>query len=458
MVYQPGGQRDSTMKHSTLSRILSQALYGALLVSAGCGVNVSSFDSPVCTSGYTLSVDGLRPAIPVDYLELRSIDTIGSGTSMVLSSTGSKCAAAPVRPTCEATLASTMPKQGFYKQCSDYCAEGALVATRGGEVIVVDSKAALDSLLAPYDTPQEALFAALTTNQYISCTDKSRGAVRAVTDGFEVVTTTGSGCGTSSPVRQHLLHVDSKGNVVEQDSYLLQAGTPGCVVGRRPEGLRRAGAVRRAESCVGRYFAGNARLEAASVTAFRVLHAELLAHGAPSSLLRNAKRSARDEVRHTQVTRRLARRYGAVAKSPSVQPQPIRSLEALAIENATEGCVRETFGALLGRWQALRAADPAVRRAMLRIARDESRHAALSWQVAQWASARLSSDSHRRIEAARHKAIETLRAELSIEPEATLRELAGVPSKRESLHLLAQLEERLWKHSSAAAFALDSSC
>ena len=54
------------MKHSTLSRILSQALYGALVVSAGCGVNVSSFDSPVCTNGYALSVEGLRPAVPVD--------------------------------------------------------------------------------------------------------------------------------------------------------------------------------------------------------------------------------------------------------------------------------------------------------------------------------------------------------------------------------------------------------
>lgn len=439
------------MKHSTLSRILSQALYGALAVSAGCGVNVSSFDSPACTNGYALSVEGLRPAMPVDYLELRTVDTFGVSMSSVLSSTGTKCATAPVRPTCEATFAGKMPTTGFYQQCSDFCSGGALLATRGGEVIVADSKAALDALLAPYDTPQEALFAALSTGQYISCTDKSRGAVRAVADGFEVVTSTGSGCGTSDPVRQHLLHVDASGNVLEKDSYVLQAGTPGCVIGRRPEGLRRASVLGRAGSAVGRYFADNARLESASVAAFRVLHRELLAYGAPASLLRQAKRSARDEVRHTRVTRRLARRYGAVAKSPSVQPQPIRSLEALAIENASEGCVRETFGALLGRWQALRATDPAVRRAMLRIARDESRHAALSWQVAQWAATKLSPESQRRIAIAQQLAVETLRAELAVEPVAALRETAGIPSSRESLRLLAQLEQRLWKSSSAAS-------
>ena len=38
------------------------------------------------------------------------------------------------------------------------------------------------------------------------------------------------------------------------------------------------------------------------------------------------------------------------------------TLAALAIENATEGCVRETFGALIAWWQAAAATDPAVRR------------------------------------------------------------------------------------------------
>ena len=251
------------MRHRTLSRILSQALSGALVVGAGCGVSVSSFDAPVCVNGYTLSVEGLQPALPVDYLEFRSVPTLTGGSTTVLSQLGTKCQSAPSRPMCEATYNATMPMQGFYQRCFDACDAGALVATRGGEVIVVDTKAKLDSFLAPYDTSQEALFAALTAGQYISCTDKSRGAVRAVADGFEVVTTTGSGSGTTDPVRQHLLHVDAAGVVKELDSYLLKAGTPGCVIGRRPEGLRATRSSRRAAGPVGRYFADNARLESA---------------------------------------------------------------------------------------------------------------------------------------------------------------------------------------------------
>lgn len=431
------------MRQATLFRILSQALLAA---SSGCGVDVSSFDAPLCVNGYALSVDGLRPAIPLDYVELRSIDPYGVGSGdAVLSSTGTKCATAPVRATCEATLSSTKPTTGFYDRCTDHCDSGAIVATRGAEVIVVDTKAKLDALLAPYDTPQEALFAALTTGQFISCSDKKRGSVRAVGDGFEVVTSTGSGCGTSDPVRQHLLHVDASGQVEERSSYVLQAGTPGCIVGRRPQGLHAAHAACSAASCVGRYFADNARLEQASVKAFHQLHAELRAHRAPAALVRMAKRSAQDEVRHTRVTRRLARRYGAKAKASSVRSLPVRSLESLAIENMQEGCVRETFGVLVGRWQALRATDPAIRRAMVRIARDEGRHAALSWQVARWAQTQLSADAQKRVEQAKRQAIETLRNELQHEPETALWQLAGLPRARDALRLLQQLEARLWQ-------------
>lgn len=52
------------------------------------------------------------------------------------------------------------------------------------------------------------------------------------------------------------------------------------------------------------------------------------------------------------ITRRLAARYGATAPRPRVERAPVRSLEDIAVENAVEGCVRETFGALVGAWQA----------------------------------------------------------------------------------------------------------
>ena len=55
-------------------------------------------------------------------------------------------------------------------------------------------------------------------------------------------------------------------------------------------------------------------------------------------------------------------------------------------ENAREGCVRETFGALIAMHQAERAGDPIIRRAMRRIAEEETRHAELAWEVASWSA------------------------------------------------------------------------
>ncbi len=435
------------MRHRSLSRILTRALHSAVIVTVGCGVNTSSYDSPVCTGGYALSIEGLNPAKPVDYLEYRTFASPAIGTSMpsVLGSIGSRCSTAPNKPMCESSYAAAKPTTGFYERCSDYCEAGAFVATRGQEVVVVDTKAALDAFLAPYDTPQEALFAALSSGRYLSCTDKSKGAVKQSGDGYDVVTYSGTGCGTSSPIVQHLLHVDAAGHVTEVDQSTLSPGMPGCVIGRRPDGLLASPPSRRG-SYVGRYFAANARLEAASVAAFHILRAELSAHGAPGSLLRQAARSARDEVRHTKVVRRLARRYGGRPKGYSVSPTPHRSLEAMAIENMTEGCVRETFGALLGRWQATHAADPAVRRAMLRIARDETRHAALSWQVADWLSSKLDAQAQSRVAKAKHKALAQLRKELTAAPDPQLQAAAGLPSSQQALALFAQLEARLWAH------------
>src|SRR5215208_6791664 len=58
------------------------------------------------------------------------------------------------------------------------------------------------------------------------------------------------------------------------------------------------------------------RLEASSVEAFERLAAELSRYGAPRSLIREARRSARDEVRHALIMRRLALAYGAKSLMP----------------------------------------------------------------------------------------------------------------------------------------------
>jgi hypothetical protein len=81
-----------------------------------------------------------------------------------------------------------------------------------------------------------------------------------------------------------------------------------------------------------------------------------------------SRRAARDEVRHARVMKKLARRAGGHVPGVQVQALHVRSLEEMALENVVEGCVRETFGAVVAMIQAERAGDARVRRAMRRIA------------------------------------------------------------------------------------------
>jgi hypothetical protein len=216
----------------------------------------------------------------------------------------------------------------------------------------------------------------------------------------------------------------------------------GVCCGRRPAGLILDAAGGR--SAIGRWFAELAAREAASVEAFDILRVELIAHGAPTHLVAAAQRAARDEVRHARVMTALAARHGGHPRAPRVARSAIRPLEAIAIENAAEGCVRETFGALVGMWQARFANDSIVRKAMVRIARDESRHAALSWQVAGWIDGRLSPSARRRVTKACAAAIAQLEVDISREPAPAIVREVGVPSGPAARMLLTRMRDALW--------------
>lgn len=212
-------------------------------------------------------------------------------------------------------------------------------------------------------------------------------------------------------------------------------------VGRAPEGLVRAGR-RTFPSAIGAHFAAMSRLEAASVVAFRRFRRELASHGAPAELVAAAARSARDEIRHARTTGWLARRFGAEPLAPSVRAVARRSFEAFAIDNAVEGCVRETFGALVARFGAERAADAEVATALDAIADDETLHAALSWAVFAWCRTTLDAHGRAALAEACERAIAELRA--AAEPDRTVRTLAGVPDASERKALIAALERTVW--------------
>ncbi len=210
------------------------------------------------------------------------------------------------------------------------------------------------------------------------------------------------------------------------DAGVKRITCSGCGVGRPPRGFvaERVSA----PSLEGERLAEMAQLEAASVHAFDALYTDLARHGAPVDLLREVRASAADEVRHARAMKRVATRFGATVPDVSRLPSRERSIEELAIENAEEGCVNETYGAALALVQAESATDLRFRAMMKSIAQDELRHAALSWQIAEWLDARLDARARARVAAARERAVAQLEESLVDVCDASGVPRIGLPS------------------------------
>jgi hypothetical protein len=212
---------------------------------------------------------------------------------------------------------------------------------------------------------------------------------------------------------------------------------PECIGGRRPRLARPLGPAARETRD---WLLRAARLEADSVVAFRQLREDLRRHGAPWSLWRAAGRSAREERRHARNMGALARRYGARPSTcGSAQPPAAPTLLELARHNAIEGCARESFGAALALWQAHASSDAHVRVALARIAREEARHAALSWKIDAWARTRLTPAQRHEVDEARAQAILALLSSPWAPGPAEL----GLPAPAQARALARALFDRL---------------
>ncbi|MBK7399033.1 MAG: hypothetical protein IPJ34_22785 [Myxococcales bacterium] len=126
-------------------------------------------------------------------------------------------------------------------------------------------------------------------------------------------------------------------------------------------------------------------------------------------MVERALAAADDERRHAHTARAL---FGGDAPAEHDGSFAPRDLEAIAVENAIEGCVREAYGALVATHQAETAEDRSVRGFARAIARDERRHAALAFDVARWLDERLDGDARRRVSSARSRAFDELLAEI----------------------------------------------
>ncbi|MCC6619745.1 MAG: hypothetical protein IT385_00740 [Deltaproteobacteria bacterium] len=139
-----------------------------------------------------------------------------------------------------------------------------------------------------------------------------------------------------------------------------------------------------ARAALGRAWLDDARAEAASVPAFRILARDLAALGAPSSLIAWARRAASDEVRHARACADVAGEMLGLEVEPAAPPawRPERpGLERLVIESWRDGCLAEGAAARRAACAAERARDPAIRLLQARIAREESDHAELAWAI-----------------------------------------------------------------------------
>ncbi len=220
--------------------------------------------------------------------------------------------------------------------------------------------------------------------------------------------------------------------------YVYADGTTGaktvsctsCAVGRRPHDLldEPCEGGRADEAPVARALAEMARVEAASVHAFRRLERSLAGLGADERTLSRVRRAARDEIAHARRVSSLARARGGRHRPVRIDCARRASTYELALENAVEGCVRETLGVAYLAHQRANAADPELRALADALYEDELDHAALSWDLVSFFDAHLDEAERASLREAQRRALDEVVDEMGrIDPRVA--KALGYPSQ-----------------------------
>jgi hypothetical protein len=373
------------MLRFVLRDVARAALLASLVAGAGgCSSSIDrdGFDSSSFCADERSRLEALRASLGADYVALVRGDDV---------SESSPCTDGPCAFELQAAKESSEPPELSGGQAGGF----VLIVVKGNESKTARRLNELSSALGEIDSPEKVHLVMWSHGYEIEC-DRW---VKRSGDGFEAIGKKMVSDCAPMVTEEHRVSVRRDATIAVLESVEVRRHENRCV-GRRPAGL-----VSRSN---GSRFARAAHLEAASVEAFRVLARELALHDAPAALIAEAERSARDEIRHAAMMARIARRFGATYEAPVVERREPRSLFDLALDNAIEGCVRETYGAVEAMLLAETEADPAIARAMHAIARDETRHAELAWSIAAWANARLSKAEREEIRAATRDAIDEL--------------------------------------------------
>ncbi len=319
--------------------------------------------------------------------------------------------------------------------------QGFAVVTKAGVHSLVRSLAELLPLIAPISSLKEAQAWATINDHGATCESGANASesnaayfeLRAVSTTCE--TKTG---GAVDVTTETIIRVYRDGRIEPQASReLSRTPTQGCAVaGRNPAQLetRPSG-----DGSFPAYLAEMAHLEGAAVFAFAELSGELERFGAPASLVERARLAHADEVRHAAIMAAHAEGAGALPVAAQASPHAYGSLLELALHNAEEGCVRETYGALVALHQAERAGDAALRADLTSIALDEVGHAEWSKDLDAWLVTQLDEAERAQVHAAKVRALATLEAQIAEEPSRELAHLAGLPTAAVASQLLRGL-------------------
>ena len=131
-----------------------------------------------------------------------------------------------------------------------------------------------------------------------------------------------------------------------------------------------------------------AALEHASVASFARFSLQLLALGAPLTLVRATQEAALDEIAHARIAYGVASRIAGRAFGPGELAEATLGIEldvrAITRALVLEACVGETIGAIEAFESRDAAGDPALAALLDRIATDELRHAELAYRGLAW--------------------------------------------------------------------------
>lgn len=138
----------------------------------------------------------------------------------------------------------------------------------------------------------------------------------------------------------------------------------------------------------------NAGKEHASVAAFAQLSLDLVALGAPPSLVAASHEDALDEVRHAEACYGVACALDGLARGPAPFPEarahrPLprlrdAALASVAVDALADGALNEGIASRLLARLASRAASSELASLLRGMAADEARHASHSWEVIAW--------------------------------------------------------------------------